>query len=279
MPRSCFRRGATPQPPRFDSSSFPVNSPGARNVPTPRRWRRSRSLLWVSVASVLLFDGGIAHAEPVATEQHNDATAAAPIGAMVAEASQRFGIPTSWIRAVMQVESLGDVRALSPKGAMGLMQIMPEAWATLRSRYGLGGNPYDAHDNILAGAAYLRELLDRYGSPGFLAAYNAGPARYEDHLATGRALPAETQAYVAALAPVIGGEAIDDATVVNAVVRSWTEAPLFVVPAESGPTKSPVSSDPHSGQRSTDSPAQDWTGLAPPSQGLFISISHGSLQP
>ena len=124
------------------------------------------------------------------------------------------------------------------------MQIMPEAWAALRSRYGLGADPYDAHDNILAGAAYLRELLDRYGSPGFLAAYNAGPARYEDHLATGRALPAETQAYVAALAPVIGGGAIDDATVVNAVVRSWTEAPLFVVPAESSPTKSPASSDP-----------------------------------
>ncbi len=279
MPQSCFRRGATPQPSRFDSSSSLVNSPGVRNVPTPRRWRRSRSLLWVSVASVLLFDGGIAHAEPVGTEQHNVATAADPIAAVVAEASQRFGIPASWIRAVMQVESFGDVRALSPKGAMGLMQIMPEAWAALRSRYGLGADPYDAHDNILAGAAYLRELLDRYGSPGFLAAYNAGPARYEDHLATGRALPAETQAYVAALAPVIGGEAIDGATVVNAVVRSWTEAPLFVVPAESGPTKASVSSDPRSGQRSTDSPAQDWTGLAPQSQGLFIGMSHGNRQP
>ena len=124
----------------------------------PRRWRRSRSFLWVSVASVLLVVGGVAHAEPVATEQHNVATAADPIAAVVAEASQRFGIPASWIRAVMQVESFGDVRALSPKGAMGLMQIMPETWAALRSRYGLGADPYDAHDNILAGAAYLREL-------------------------------------------------------------------------------------------------------------------------
>ena len=279
MPQSCFRRCATPQPSRFDSSSFPVNSPGVRNVPTPRRGRRSHSLIWVIAASVLLFDGGIAHAEPVATEQHNVATAAAPISAMVAEASRRFGIPASWIRAVMQIESFGDVHALSPKGAMGLMQIMPDSWATLRSRYDLGGDPYDAHDNILAGAAYLRELLDRYGSPGFLAAYNAGPARYEDHVATGRALPAETQAYVAALAPAIGGEAIDDATVVNAVVRSWTEAPLFVVPAESGPTKASVSSDPRSGQRSTASPAQDWTGLAPQSPGLFIGMSHGNRQP
>ena len=89
----------------------------------------------------------------------------------------------------MHVESVGDVRALSPKGAMGLMQIMPETWAILRARFGLGANPYDPHDNILAGAAYLRKLHDRYGAAGFLAAYDAGPARYEDRLATGRPLP------------------------------------------------------------------------------------------
>jgi hypothetical protein len=96
---------------------------------------------------------------------------------------------------------------------------------------------------------------------------------------TGRALPAETQAYVAALAPVIGGEAIDDTTAVDAVVRSWSEAPLFVVPAESSPTKSPASSDSRSDRRSTDSLAQDWTGLAPQSPGLFIGGSHGNPQP
>jgi hypothetical protein len=279
MPQSCFRRGATPQPPQLHSFSFSVPSSAAHSAAMPRCRRRLRSFLCVSVASVLQVVVGVAHAEPVATEQHSVATAADTISTMVAEASERFGIPTSWIRAVMQVESFGDVRALSPKGAMGLMQIMPESWATLRSRYGLGSDPYDAHDNILAGAAYLRELLDRYGSPGFLAAYNAGPARYEDHLATGRALPAETQAYVATLAPVISGEAIDDATAVDAVVRSWSEAPLFVVPAASSATKPPASSDPRSGRRSTDSPAQDWTGLAPQSQGLFIGISYGNRQP
>ena len=58
-------------------------------------------------------------------------------------------------------------------------------------------------DNILAGAAYIRELYDRYGAPGFLAAYNAGPGRYERHLATGRPLTDETEAYVATLAPMI----------------------------------------------------------------------------
>ena len=86
---------------------------------------------------------------------------------------------------------------------MGLMQIMPGTWKDLRARHGLGTDPYDPHDNILAGTAYIRELHDRYGAPGFLAAYNAGPGRYERHLATGRPLPDETQAYVAALAPMI----------------------------------------------------------------------------
>ena len=127
----------------------------------------------------------------------------------------------------MHAESFGDVRAISPKGAIGLMQIMPETWAGLRQRYRLGGDPYDAHDNIIAGAAYLRELHDRYGIPGFLAAYNAGPARWEDHLATGRPLPTETRAYLTRLAPIVGGSSADDTVILAAVVKSWTEASLF----------------------------------------------------
>ena len=107
----------------------------------------------------------------------------------VETASQRFAIPAPWIRAVMQAESGGVVQAVSPMGAMGLMQIMPDTWTELRSRYGLGPDPFDPHDNILAGTAYLRELLDRYGERGFLAAYNAGPSRYEEHLATGKPMP------------------------------------------------------------------------------------------
>ena len=77
----------------------------------------------------------------------------------------------------MRAESCGEMRAISPKGAMGLMQIMPETWAHLRDRYGFGTNPYEPHDNILAAPAYLRELHHRYGAPRFLAAYNAGPTR------------------------------------------------------------------------------------------------------
>jgi soluble lytic murein transglycosylase-like protein len=122
-----------------------------------------------------------------------------PRAAFVAEASQRFGIPEHWIVAVKRAESAGDVRAISSAGAMGLMQIMPDTWAALRVRYGLGRDPYDPRDNILAGAAYLREMFDRYRTiPAMLGAYNAGPGRYDEYVQTGRALPAETRAYIAA---------------------------------------------------------------------------------
>ncbi|MGY8706052.1 lytic transglycosylase domain-containing protein [Bradyrhizobium sp. 18BD] len=139
-------------------------------------------------------------AEPPARHQAGD-----PFTEFVEQASRRFAVPARWIRAVLDVESAQDARAKSPKGAMGLMQIMPATWAELRERYNLGNDPYDPHDNILAGTAYLRELLDRYGSPGAFAAYNAGPSRYEEHLAGGF-LPDETRAYVAKLANLLAIE-------------------------------------------------------------------------
>ncbi|WP_028181617.1 lytic transglycosylase domain-containing protein [Bradyrhizobium japonicum] len=127
------------------------------------------------------------------------------IAEFINEASRRFAIAPSWIRSVQRIESAGDVHARSPKSAMGLMQIMPATWSELRERYNLGNDPYDPHDNILAGTAYLRELLDRYGSPGVFAAYNAGPSRYEEYLAGGT-LPDETRAYVAKLANLLAIE-------------------------------------------------------------------------
>jgi hypothetical protein len=123
---------------------------------------------------------------------------------LIAEASQRFDVPVHWIRTVMQLESTGDTGALSPKGAIGLMQVMPGTYKELRFRYHLGADPYEPRNNILAGAAYLREMHNRFGPDGFLAAYNAGPARYEDYLKSGRQLPEETRNYVATLAPLIG---------------------------------------------------------------------------
>jgi len=128
--------------------------------------------------------------------------------AEITAASQRFGIPEVWIRAVMRAESAGDRHAVSHRGAMGLMQVMPATWAGLRAQHGLGADPFLPQDNILAGTAYLREMLDRFGSvPLMLAAYNAGPRRVEAHLSTGQPLPAETRAYVAALAPLLTGDA------------------------------------------------------------------------
>lgn len=158
-----------------------------------------------------------------------------PHAAFVTEASQRFGIPEHWIRSVRRVESADDVRAVSSAGAMGLMQVMPATWAELRVRYGLGRDPFDPRDNIIAGTAYLREMYDRYGSPGFLAAYNAGPGRYEEYLA-GRPLPAETRAYVATLAPLVGGGNLSPTTpgtvaVAAADPHAWRRAPLFVTPS------------------------------------------------
>jgi hypothetical protein len=128
--------------------------------------------------------------------------------AEIAAASQRFGIPEAWIRAVMRAESAGDRHAVSHRGAMGLMQVMPATWAGLQAQHGLGADPFAPQDNIMAGTAYLREMLDRFGSvPLMLAAYNAGPRRVEMHLATGQPLPAETRAYVATLAPLLTGDA------------------------------------------------------------------------
>lgn len=146
----------------------------------------------------------------------------------VAEAAQRFGIPETWIWAVMRAESAGDPRAVSRVGAMGLMQIMPATWAELRDRYGLGRDPFDQRDNIMAGAAYLREMFDAYGSPGFLAAYNAGPDRYEQYLNRGRALPGETRDYVARIAPQLGIATSPRMSQPSYAARDWTRAALFI---------------------------------------------------
>jgi soluble lytic murein transglycosylase-like protein len=123
----------------------------------------------------------------------------------IVEASQRFGIPQAWIAAVMQAESRGQTHRngrpiTSHAGAMGLMQVMPDTWAALRRQHGLGPDPHNPRDNILAGAAYLRAMYDAFGYPGLFAAYNAGPGRYAEHLRTGRPLPAETRGYIAQLA-------------------------------------------------------------------------------
>ena len=193
-----------------------------------------------------------------------------PYAPFVAEASERFGIPAAWINAVLDEESAGDPRAVSAKGAMGLMQIMPNTWADLRTRLSLGNDPHDPRDNILAGAAYLRELHDSYGSPGFLAAYNAGPGRYEDYL-DGRPLPAETQAYVARLAPIIdAGKLLAPAMTGVANVSAWAHATLFVDRSSRKAAVAPVPGKSMADDVPTASVVRDVSAIVPLPKGLFV---------
>jgi membrane-bound lytic murein transglycosylase B len=129
----------------------------------------------------------------------------------ITEASQRFDVPATWIRAVMQVESGGRTMLaanqpiVSSAGAVGLMQVMPSTYEDMRKEHALGTDPFDPHDNILAGAAYLRWLRLRYGYPGLFAAYNDGPGHLDERLARAQLLPAETRAYLVNIAATLGG--------------------------------------------------------------------------
>jgi len=135
-----------------------------------------------------------------------------PWGPYITEAAGKFDVPERWIREVMHQESGGHLYGrggdliTSGAGAMGLMQVMPGTYDELKARYPeLGSDPFDPHNNILAGTAYIREMYDIYGSPGFLAAYNAGPGRLDDYLTRNRSLPGETRRYVASIGPKIAG--------------------------------------------------------------------------
>lgn len=150
---------------------------------------------------------------------------------LVRQAAEQNAIPATWVRAVLQAESAGDPHAVSDAGAMGLMQIMPGTWKDVRRTLNLGNDPFDPRDNIAAGAAYLRWLHDRYGDAGFLAAYNAGPGRYDEHLATGRPLPAETISYVEFVTRLMKNRFSDLHLPVSFLpfpARSWMTAALFV---------------------------------------------------
>tara|TARA_R110000772_G_scaffold61606_3_gene138754 strand:+ start:1860 stop:2606 length:747 start_codon:yes stop_codon:yes gene_type:complete len=195
----------------------------------------------------------------------------------VTEAAQRFGIPEHWIYAVMHTESRGRISAVSSAGAMGLMQIMPATWASLQTRYRLGKNAYDPRDNIHAGTAYLREMYDQFGAPGFLAAYNAGPGRYLEHTRKGRVLPAETRAYVAKIMPMIANGSSTQLAVnvqpttlpvANSIAAHWTQSDLF--PSQNRQPDSVLSpSTFSSAAKNTESVVQS----KPVSNGLFVDIS------
>lgn len=205
-----------------------MHNPCHRKAAGRHRGDRFAALLLLSglLFSVAIPTITVAQSGPV--ERPTDAGYAAH----VTDASQRFRIPERWILAVIEVESAGRARAVSGAGAMGLMQIMPATWAELRIRYRLGSDPFDPRDNIIGGTAYLREMYDRFGSPGFVAAYNAGPERYRQHVEDGRPLPRETRNYIAKLLPMIGSAAVDGTATTVQVPLDWREAPLFVEPSQ-----------------------------------------------
>lgn len=163
-------------------------------------------LKWTAAALALAAPVPISAQSPAASSAGQPASTVATWRPYIREASRRFGVPVTWIERVMQAESRGrTVKGGRPirssAGAIGLMQVMPGTWSDMRARLGLGVDPDDPRDNILAGTLYLRLMYDRFGYPGLFAAYNAGPARYADYLAGRSSLPRETIGYLASVAP------------------------------------------------------------------------------
>jgi soluble lytic murein transglycosylase-like protein len=145
------------------------------------------------------------------------------------EAAQKSGLPATLIRAVVRVESNENPRAISAKGALGLLQLMPATWTILSRQLNLGTDPFDPHDNLLAGAIYLRALYDRYGASGFLTAYNAGAGRYEAYRDKGQPLPLETVNYVQRISKKLEADGTRLTELQATPVRPiWQAAALFV---------------------------------------------------
>ena len=199
--------------------------PHCRLPPTFPVRIRSTACLLSSVAAVALLSACASQTQKISAQQESTqylsharrsytppGPASDPWGPYITEAAAKFDVPERWVREVMRQESGGNLFGrggdliTSGVGAMGLMQVMPATYDELRGRYpDLGSDPFDPHNNITAGTAYIREMYDIYGSPGFLAAYNAGPGRLDDYLTRSRSLPLETRRYVASIGPRIAG--------------------------------------------------------------------------
>ena len=131
--------------------------------------------------------------------------AAARYDSMVVAHATRQGLRPELVRAVIQVESGFNARATSPKGAMGLMQLMPQTARDLGVR-----DAYDPDENIRGGTKYLRQLLDKYNGNQelALAAYNAGPGAVDKY---GEKVPPyrETKDYVRKVGSAAGAKTAD----------------------------------------------------------------------
>lgn len=169
-----------------------------------------KRLISVISATAISFGNASASAQTVAQFDQVTTARLQALQLFIDEASDRFGPPETWIRAVIAAESGGRTIVnghpiTSSAGAIGPMQVMLRTYDELRLRYGLGPDPADPEQNILAGTAYLKELYERFGRAGMFAAYNAGPERYQAYLDRNQTLPEETRAYLAALGHVASG--------------------------------------------------------------------------
>lgn len=135
--------------------------------------------------------------ETDSSEQSADPLASTPYGEIIASISEANGINPMLVRALIQVESGYRARARSPKGAMGLMQLMPSTAREYNVR-----NPFDPKSNIEGGIKHLKTLIDKFGVEVALAAYNAGPAAVEKF----KGIPPyrETRAYVSRILALAG---------------------------------------------------------------------------
>jgi soluble lytic murein transglycosylase len=137
--------------------------------------------------------------------------ATAPYLSEIREAAVRYGVPERVVSAVIRVESGFNPRAISPKGARGLMQLMPGMASILGVR-----NSFDPRENIEGGVRHLRGLMDRFSNnlSLALAAYNAGEQAVTRH----RGIPPfpETQGYVSRILSLLGGAEVEASTSASA---------------------------------------------------------------
>jgi soluble lytic murein transglycosylase-like protein len=194
------------------------------------------SFVDVPTAEIEHFEAALADPMPAATENPAAAQSAhlnvanlnrTDLSEVINSASSRYRLDPDLVNSVIRAESGFNVRAVSRKGAQGLMQLMPQT----SSQLGVG-NAFDAQANVEGGTRYLRELLERYNFDlvKALAAYNAGPRRVEQF---GGVPPYyETRAYVARIVRDFNRKKLAQKTV----------ATQPVVPRKSAPEVSPVGS-------------------------------------
>lgn len=166
------------------------SSPVTSRAGLPRSFVR-RPLLGCGVLLLTIVSGYVASRGPVVHPRPHSINAPASLESSIKEAAARYGVSEDLIAAVIEVESQFNARAVSRRGARGLMQLMPATAASLGV-----GNPFDPEENIRAGVRHLRSLMDRFDNnlPLVLAAYNAGEQAVIEH----RGIPPypETREYV-----------------------------------------------------------------------------------